>query len=146
MTFAIWKPPTPPYESWVSISDEDRFFKPKCWDLPKIISAIDSGNLTIDLSTTAQNDYLVDVKFNRSNLVSFLKLLENRHHVNSQWCLPPADGNHHDAHPADSYKMGFDRFQAIENVRREPHVYIKFAVIEETNTLMIYSLHHDKKY
>ena len=72
MTFAIWKPPTPAYESWVSISDADRFFKPKCWDLPKIVEAIDAGTLKIELSTTAQHDFLVDVKFNRSNIVAFL--------------------------------------------------------------------------
>lgn len=144
MTFALWEPPAPAYVNSVSVSEEDRVFTPQCWDLPKINKALGESTLNIQLSQTAQYDYLNDLKFVRSNIFSFLKLLEQRHYVNSQWCLPPADGNHHVALPADSYSMGFDRFKAVENIRREPHVYIKFAVIEATNTLMIFSLHHKR--
>jgi hypothetical protein len=144
MTFALWDPPAPAYDNSVSVSEEDRVFTPKCWDLPKINKALGEGTLNIRLSQTAQYDYFHDLKFNRSNIFSFLKLLESRHYVNSQWCLPPADGNHHVALPADSYSMGFNRMKEIENVRLEPHVYIKFAVIAATNTLMIYSLHYKR--
>jgi len=40
---------------------------------------------------------------------------------------------------ADAYLMGFDRLKKVENSNRQPHVYLKFAVLKIT--VLIFSFH-----
>lgn len=141
MSFAIWEPTLPASDSGHAISEEERFIDKKCWGLPKIVEALDAGTLTVSLTTKAQSESLAELKYMTEDVVALLKNLAPRHYVNSQWCLPPADGNQHAPYPSDSYSMGFDRIKKDENARREPHVYIKFAVNEVTKKLIVFSLH-----
>lgn len=116
MTFALWTPPKPVVPIDAGSTDEERLIERRCWDLAAIQRALLAGSLSVNC-------------------------LEKRHYKNSQWCLPPADGNQFGPLPADAYLMGFNRMKVQENPRLEPHVYIKFAVREAVGQVLVFSLH-----
>jgi len=145
MTFAIWKPPQPDVKNDVSVSDQVRFIQRKCWDLTKVIEAVKDESLMVEMTTKAQSEAFIELKYSYADVVSFLKNLGVSHYVNSQWCLPPYGANQHAPYPADSYAMGFDRLKKQENQRREPYAYIKFTVVEETGKVLVFSMHESQK-
>ena len=53
--------------------------------------------------------------------------------------FPSQDGLFSGEFAADAYLMGFDRLKKVENSNRQPHVYLKFAVLKIT--VLIFSFH-----
>lgn len=145
MTYALWTPPLPVVPIMDGSTDEERLIKGRCWDLPAVQQAVSAGSLSIELTTTA-SDGLTHLGWRLRDVTSFfLALKPSYHYINSQWCLPPADGNHYQALPADAYEMGFNRIQGVENYRFEPHIYMKWAVREAVSEVVVFSFHQSTR-
>ncbi len=140
MSFALWIPLKPVVPMGSYTSDEERLIERKCFDLVAIQQALLVGSLFIELTSTAAMD-ASKMGWRLRDVSNFLGCLERRHYKNSQWCLPPADGNQFEALPADAYLMGFNKMKVQENPRFEPHIYIKFAVREAVRQVLVFSLH-----
>lgn len=140
MTYALWTPPAPVVPIDGGSTDEERLIERKCWDLAAIQQALLAESLSIELTSTATLD-ASQMGWRVRDVRNFLGCLEKRHFKNSQWCLPPVDGNRFEPLPADAYLMGFNRMKVQENPRLEPHIYIKFAVQEGTSRVLVFSLH-----
>jgi hypothetical protein len=140
MVFALWTPPLPVVPVDSDSTDDERLIARKCWNLAEVQEALLDGRLEVELTSAASSDAEL-LGWRLSDVVRFLGCLEKRHFKNSQWCLPPADGNRHGPLPADAYVMGFNRLKALENPRFEPHVYIKFTVRERVGQVQVFSLH-----
>lgn len=140
MTYALWTPSTPVVPMDLGMTDEERLIERRCWDLPAIQQALLSESLSVELTSTAAAD-AAQMGWRVRDVVHFLGCLQRRHYNNSQWCLPPADGNRFAPLPADAYLMGFNRMKVQENPRFEPHIYIKFAVREVAGMVLVFSLH-----
>jgi hypothetical protein len=140
MTYSLQQPPLPkvPLEH---CTDEERKISGKCWDLKKVQEGLNAGTLTLSLTTKASTDAALELRWRSADAVNFLKCLEARHYNGSEWCAPPKDGNKFGPLPADSYLMGFDRLSCAESPKRQPYVYMKFAVREDVREVLVFSLH-----
>ncbi len=142
MSFAVWTPVAPAATSGVPISDEDRFIGHQmCWNIQAVVQAVKDRTLTLLLTPNAQQDVLTELGYCEADIYSFFENLGPHRYINSQWCLPPQAGNKHAPYPADSYAMGFDRVNKVENQQRQPYIYIKFVVVEATKKVLIFSMH-----
>lgn len=144
MVFALWDPPLHVVPVDSGSSDEERLIAGKCWNLAEVQQALLDGSLEVALTSAASSDAIF-LGWRVSDVVRFLGCLQKHHYINSQWCVPPMDGNRHGPLPADAYVMGFNRLKAVENPRFEPHMYIKFAVREKIGQVLVFSLHQSNR-
>lgn len=140
MVFALWYPPLPVVPVDSGSTYEERLIAQKCWNLVEVQQALLDGRLEVELTSAASSDAIL-LGWRVSDVLRFLGCLQKHHYRNSQWCVPPMDGNRHGPLPADAYVMGFNRLKALENPRFEPHMYIKFAVREKVGQVQVFSLH-----
>ncbi|BBU69634.1 type II toxin-antitoxin system MqsR family toxin [Fluviibacter phosphoraccumulans] len=144
MTFSLWDPPLPVVPISSISTDKDRLIGGRCWDLPAVQQALADGSLSIELTTTA-TEGAAYLGWRSSDVALFLKSLKTYHYINSQWCMPPADGNHFKPLQSDAYQMGFSRIQGVENPRLEPYLYIKWGVRERAAVVMVFSFHESTR-
>ena len=140
MTYSLQQPPLP-MVSLEHCTDEERKIVGKCWGLKEVQKALEEGKLTLRLTTKASNEAALELRWRSADAVNFLKCLEVHHYNGSEWCLPPKDGNKFEPVAADSYLMGFDRMSCVESPRRQPYVYMKFAIREVVGEVIVFSLH-----
>ena len=122
-----------------SCTDEERKIQGKCWDLKAVQKDLQAGKLQILLTTKAVAEASKELRWSQVDVLNFFLCLETRHYQSSQWCLPPNDGQFSGKFAADAYVMGYDRVNKVENPNRQPHVYLKFAVLK--TTVLIFSFH-----
>lgn len=144
MSFSLWGPPLPVVPLSPFSTDEERLIERKCWDLAAVQQALSDGSLSIELTTTAAAD-AGQLGYRSTEVALFLKSLKPYHYINSQWCVPPADGNRFQPIQSDAYKMGFNRIKGVENTRLEPHLYIKWAVREKVAEVVVFSFHQSTR-
>lgn len=144
MFFSLWDPPIPVVPLSSFSTDEERLIERKCWDLVAVQQALSDGSLSIQLTTTAEADAL-QMGWCSSDVVSFFKTLKPYHFINSQWCVPPANGNRFIPLQSDAYEMGFNRMQGVENPRLEPYLYIKWGVREKVAVVIVFSFHQSTR-
>jgi hypothetical protein len=122
-----------------SCTDEERKIQGKCWDLKALQTDLLAGKLDFNLTAKASSEAVRELRWNQTDAFHFLLNLETRHYKSSEWCFPPQDGLFSGEFAADAYLMGFDRLKKAENSNRQPHVYLKFAVLK--TSVLIFSLH-----
>ena len=122
-----------------SCTDEERKIQGKCWDLKAVQKDLQAGMLHINLTSKASSEAVRELRWNQTDAFHFLLNLGTRHYKSSEWCFPPQDGLFSGEFAADAYLMGFDRLKKVENPSRQPHVYLKFAVLK--TTVLIFSFH-----
>jgi hypothetical protein len=134
--------PTPPHTYELNgCKDHERKITPRCWDLAAVQAALRAGQLSIELSLTANEDVGAQLPWYGDDIKNFFLCLGSHRYNDSEWCLPPEHGNQCKPMPADSYVMGFDRIKAEENQSRQPYVYVKFTVREKSGRILVFSLH-----
>lgn len=140
MTFALHQPllPNVPLDQ---CSDRERKINQKCWDLAGVQAALAAKELRMFLSPTASAQIAVELAWSSQDVLAFFKSLPPYRYNDSEWCLPPANGNNFGPMPADSYLMGFDRISGAENQARQPYVYIKFSIREKTKAILVLTCH-----
>lgn len=144
MAFSLWDPPLPvvPFSSYST--DAERLIDGKCWDLAAVQQALSAGLLSMELTTTAAADAL-ELGWRSQDVALFLKSLKPYHFINSQWCVPPADGNRFKPLQSDAYQMGFNRIKGVENPLFEPYLYIKWGVRVKVAVVVVFSFHQSTR-
>ena len=138
MSYSLQTPPLPKVPL-SQCADEERKIQGKCWDLKAVQKDLQANKLQILLTTKAVAEASKELRWSQVDFLNFFLCLETRHYQSSQWCLPPKDGQFSGEFAADAYLMGFDRLKKVENSNRQPHVYLKFAVLK--TTVLIFSFH-----
>jgi hypothetical protein len=131
--------PSLPKVPLTSCTDKERKIQGKCWDLKAVQTDLLAGKLEVNLTAKASSEAVRELRWNQTDAFHFLLNLETRHYKSSEWCFPPQDGLFSGEFAADAYLMGFDRLKKVENSNRQPHVYLKFAVLK--TSVLIFSLH-----
>lgn len=79
-----------------------------------------SRELSLQLTVKAQAEMATELNWSAGQLNGFFQCLSLGRYNDSEWCLPPNDGNKFGPLAADSYLMGFDKIKLIENQARRP--------------------------
>lgn len=150
MTYRVWEP-TPPNGNLEQLTDQelkivaDLGIQRAIWDLNAIqLSLAREPSLTVAYSTRAQESMSDSLNWNDADVRKFISLLTKGRYEGSRWCYAP---KHNTPHAADVYRMGFSRFQGVENQRLSPWTYLKFSMIgPNLDRLYIFSAHPEGQF
>ena len=142
MSFANFDPP--PLKIPIrECNDDERKIHRKCWNLDEVQAAVASGELTVELTTSAQETMFNELRLTGEQLLDFIKCLHKARYHASEWCLP-SDRPKAVEKAADAYCMGFNRFKGVENQAAKPWIYFKFTVQAKTLKLLVFSMHPER--
>lgn len=106
-------------------------------DVKAYVSHLD-GN-AFRFTNKADQDLMVKLRWNLSDLCGFIHCLEKHHYRGSEWCYGSEKGKI--AFPADVYIMGYNRFKRQEWPQIDPWNYFKFSFSSKSNTIQVFSIH-----
>ena len=141
MTYELRPHPTPPTDDLRDRLEGERAIAGgPLWCLKTIQQKL--AELKLVYSAKAQNDALTELVWSLETPKAFISQLSRGRYDGSQWCYTTKGTT---PYPADAYCMGFNRHKGVENQRTDPWVYFKFSIIENTNSIVIFSAHPEKQ-
>ncbi len=150
MTYRVWEP-TPPNGNLQHLSDQERKIvdgsgiQRAVWCLNAIQqSLVHEPALKVVYSDGLQESMSNTLKWDYADVCKFIGQLTKGRYEGSQWCYAPK-GNTPLA--ADVYRMGFSRFQGVENQQLTPWIYLKFSMVgPNLNKLYVFSAHPEGQF
>ena len=149
MTYRVWTPQIPTVDLW-NLNDQDLKITSNgavktVWNLSAIQSALAAPEpLPVSFSTKCAVEMKEKLNWSPADAIQYLKVLSPGRYKGSSWCYAPKGNT---PHAADSYVMGFNRFQGLEAQPLSPWIFVKFAMIgSNLDKLFMFSAHPEGQF
>lgn len=135
-------PLAPPVGGLGGLTDQQRKFTPRMWDLEAAQQAMASGALSLLPTTPASEQMATQLDWIQTDAVCFFQKLQRHHYYASEWINLPHEPS--TVYPADVYVMGYNKALKRENEKMNPKIYFKFTLKEGRNFVMLATCHPEK--
>ena len=146
MPYSVHIPPQPS-TNLEKLSDEERKFTPRTWNLSDVQEAVRTKQLSLQLSGMASTQVMLELSWSSQHLEAFFLALGRHHYLKSEWVYvasEPKINGYPITYACDVYSMGFNKGLLKENEKSRPYVYCKFTVKEAAETVLITNIHPEK--
>lgn len=137
--------PVVPSVCLIELSDQQRKFSPRKWDLQAAQNALTKKSIDLIPSRSASECMENDLGWKIQHLLGFFNKLQTHHYICSEWIYiadQPKINGLSVAYPADVYVMGYNKALGQENERMNPKIYFKF--IMKPGFLIVANCHTEK--